>query len=306
MGTTEFKHKQIPKWGFGMAPLSEVMQARYEQAVNSVPSVLCNNLSLAEVSLDSISELKGMLNRCIRQDQWDWFTVHDRLGQPSVKDLQHSVSKLSLLRIAISKSDWDTADKIKSELSGSLLKSWLLHFANNTIATGGNDNSGWIYILSTRENPTLLKIGMTTRSVAQRVKEINSATGVLYPYSARRVFRVKDAARAEKAIFAVLKNYRLRNDREFFHIPFSQATRIIDEFLKIEQMLCRKQGVIKWFSDEKGFGFITCEDNTDIFFHVTEAICDSNQTIKQGQKVEFDISSSPKGIMATCVVLLNA
>lgn len=45
---------------------------------------------------------------------------------------------------------------------------------------------GWIYILSTRELPDLLKIGMTTRRIELRVQEINGATEVAIPFGVRR------------------------------------------------------------------------------------------------------------------------
>ena len=68
---------------------------------------------------------------------------------------------------------------------------------------------------------------MTHRSISQRVKEINSATGVLIPFAARHVFRVKDATRAEKEIFELLSEFRLRFDREFFKLPFFKAVHLI-------------------------------------------------------------------------------
>ncbi|WP_413789078.1 GIY-YIG nuclease family protein [Bacillus kandeliae] len=45
-------------------------------------------------------------------------------------------------------------------------------------------------MLSRREEPNVLKIGMTNRSIEKRIKEINSATGVLFPFSVKRVFKV--------------------------------------------------------------------------------------------------------------------
>jgi hypothetical protein len=70
---------------------------------------------------------------------------------------------------------------------------------------------------------------MTHRSISQRVKEISSATGVLIPFAARHIFRVKDATRAEKEIFELLSEYRLRFDREFFKRPFFKAVHLIQQ-----------------------------------------------------------------------------
>lgn len=70
--------------------------------------------------------------------------------------------------------------------------------------------------------------GLATRNVAQRVKEINSATGVLIPFAARKIFRVKSASTAERELFAKLATYRIRPDREFFRLPFGQAVGIVE------------------------------------------------------------------------------
>ena len=56
-----------------------------------------------------------------------------------------------------------------------------LRFFLGELAAPDEPNAGWIYVLSTREIPDPLKIGMTTRTVLQRVREINDATGVAIP-----------------------------------------------------------------------------------------------------------------------------
>ena len=53
--------------------------------------------------------------------------------------------------------------------------------------------------------------------------EVPTSTGVLYPFSPRAVFRVKDARLAEKKIHELLADYRVRHDREFFVLPFVEA-----------------------------------------------------------------------------------
>ena len=73
---------------------------------------------------------------------------------------------------------------------------------------------------------------MTTRNVQKRVNEINSATGVLYPYSARKVYKVKDCRQVEKDVHHLLDNYRIRADREFFKISFRNACEIIEGYLQ--------------------------------------------------------------------------
>ena len=61
-------------------------------------------------------------------------------------------------------------------------------------------------------------------------------------------------------------------------------------------------GTVKWFNDAKGFGFIT-QDNggPDVFCHHTAIVADGFRTLAEGQKVEFDVTQSPKGPQALSV-----
>jgi cold shock protein len=59
------------------------------------------------------------------------------------------------------------------------------------------------------------------------------------------------------------------------------------------------RGVVKWFDDSKGFGFITPEDQSgDIFVHHTSVITDGYQTLQKGQEVEFTKVRGPRGPVA--------
>ena len=61
-------------------------------------------------------------------------------------------------------------------------------------------------------------------------------------------------------------------------------------------------GVVKWFSAEKGFGFVTPDDGSaDVFVHFS-AIQDSGfKTLQEGQSVSFDVQNGPKGLSAANV-----
>lgn len=61
------------------------------------------------------------------------------------------------------------------------------------------------------------------------------------------------------------------------------------------------QGTVKWFNDTKGFGFIKGEDGKDIFVHHTEIKADGFRSLKEGEKVEFEMAQGPKGPKATNV-----
>ncbi|GAC1410513.1 MAG: cold-shock protein [Actinomycetota bacterium] len=60
-------------------------------------------------------------------------------------------------------------------------------------------------------------------------------------------------------------------------------------------------GTVKWFSDEKGFGFITPENGEDVFVHHTAIQAQGFRTLKEGQAVEFEVTQGPKGAQAANV-----
>ena len=64
-------------------------------------------------------------------------------------------------------------------------------------------------------------------------------------------------------------------------------------------------GTVKWFSDEKGFGFITPEDgSTDLFVHQSAINAEGFRTLAEGAKVSFETESGPKGPRAVNVQVL--
>jgi CspA family cold shock protein len=126
---------------------------------------------------------------------------------------------------------------------------------------------------------------------------------VLHPYSARAVFEVKRAREAERYVFALLSEYRIRADREFFQIPFSKAVQLIDEELLSKSVLERKQGHLKWFNKRRGYGVLKYEQTEEIFVHISDFIGDNVGTPEPGQRVEFDIMTTSKGSKAIRVVL---
>jgi CspA family cold shock protein len=66
----------------------------------------------------------------------------------------------------------------------------------------------------------------------------------------------------------------------------------------------RETGTVKWFSNPKGYGFITREMGEDVFVHYSAIQSDGFRTLEEGQRVEFTIEQGPKGLQATNVILL--
>ena len=63
-------------------------------------------------------------------------------------------------------------------------------------------------------------------------------------------------------------------------------------------------GQVKWFNAEKGYGFITADDGTDIFVHYSAIQGEGFKTLDEGQAVSFDVSQSDRGPQASNVVKL--
>jgi len=63
-------------------------------------------------------------------------------------------------------------------------------------------------------------------------------------------------------------------------------------------------GTVKWFSNQKGYGFITPESGNDVFVHHAEIQGEGYKSLEEGQKVEFEIANGPKGDQAKNVVKL--
>jgi CspA family cold shock protein len=64
-------------------------------------------------------------------------------------------------------------------------------------------------------------------------------------------------------------------------------------------------GTVKWFNDEKGYGFIAAESGVDVFVHFSAIQSTGYRSLAEGQAVEFDIEQGPKGAQAANVRLLE-
>ena len=65
------------------------------------------------------------------------------------------------------------------------------------------------------------------------------------------------------------------------------------------------KGTVKWFNNQKGYGFITAEDGKDVFVHFSGLNMESFKTLEEGAAVEFDITDGAKGPQAVNVEVVK-
>jgi CspA family cold shock protein len=67
-------------------------------------------------------------------------------------------------------------------------------------------------------------------------------------------------------------------------------------------MATRETGTVKWFNNEKGFGFIQREKGGDVFVHFKAITGDGYRSLSEGQRVEFIVTQGQKGLQAEDVI----
>ena len=63
-----------------------------------------------------------------------------------------------------------------------------------------------------------------------------------------------------------------------------------------------EQGAVKWFNNEKGFGFISRESGPDVFVHHTAILAEGYRSLNEGDRVSFEVVGGQKGLQARNVV----
>lgn len=63
------------------------------------------------------------------------------------------------------------------------------------------------------------------------------------------------------------------------------------------------KGTVKWFNEEKGFGFITGEDGKDIFVHFSQINKNGFKTLKENEEVEYSVTKSVRGMQAENIIV---
>ena len=232
MSSSEDYLKVEQKWGFGMAPIKPEVMAKRVTQVQEVSDYLVGKNTKEESLLESLSQVKGLFTRIYKQDQWDWFTVWTQLGRPGTKNSKQISELIYQLRKTTTSEERDSNEEIRDALKKLGLIHYLSVFLSPQSVEENSDSVGKIYILSTRESKDILKIGYTNRTVEERVREINSATGVLIPYGVRAMWIVKSAREVEAELHNLLAPFRVRQDREFFQMDYLDAFKFITGYIR--------------------------------------------------------------------------
>ena len=61
------------------------------------------------------------------------------------------------------------------------------------------------------------------------------------------------------------------------------------------------KGTVKWFNNQKGYGFISDEEGKDVFVHFSGIVSDGYKSLEEGQAVEYEVTDGPKGLQAVNV-----
>lgn len=70
-------------------------------------------------------------------------------------------------------------------------------------------------------------------------------------------------------------------------------------------MAARERGTVKWFNNEKGFGFIEREQGGDVFVHYKSIVGEGYRSLSEGQRVEFTVTQGQKGLQAEEVSVID-
>ncbi len=90
-----------------------------------------------------------------------------------------------------------------------------------------------------------------------------------------------------------------------FIATYDMVSIVADATLYYLEVLSMNKGTVKWFNNQKGYGFITGEDGKDVFVHYSGLQMEGFKSLEEGAAVEFEITDGAKGPQATNVVVVK-
>lgn len=111
--------------------------------------------------------------------------------------------------------------------------SWTVRYYKKKHGYGRSASTGHIYVLQNTSMPGIFKVGFTERSVAERLNEINSATGVITPWQVRDFWFCDEPYNKEQEIHRRLDDWRVESNREGFSVDFMYIRGVVFEVLGI-------------------------------------------------------------------------
>jgi CspA family cold shock protein len=88
----------------------------------------------------------------------------------------------------------------------------------------------------------------------------------------------------------------------FAHLLRKERIRLSSSELSNKRTNKMATGTVKWFNDQKGFGFITPDEGgKDLFVHHTAIVMNGFRTLAEGERVRYEVEQGPKGLQATKV-----
>ena len=96
----------------------------------------------------------------------------------------------------------------------------------------GNDGDQSVYILENKSMPGMVKIGYTKGDPNDRADQLSKGTGIPTPHKVVYSYNCFNGERIERAVHKILKNQRVRGEREFFYVTLEEAKKVINEIGK--------------------------------------------------------------------------
>jgi len=141
---------------------------------------------------------------------------------------------------------------------------------------------GYVYVLSNKSMPHLVKIGFSTRDVESRIAELNASTSIPEPFNLEASFPVERPTEQEAAVHSKLAQYRHSENREFFRLQVSEAVAAVKQALLVEaavEPLGETNGAVQVFGSDTGRGVIVKISPTSALSSLSEVV-----TTPQGHK----------------------